>query len=110
MNVASLFFFTDKATTEVYPYCHTLSLHDALPIDSNANTIHCVAGAIDGISSLTAPVPPAARPSHNRNTPGTSASAASNINASAHQNQFSPTRSMAYSGLMNGLEIGRAHV
>src|SRR3546814_18213594 len=30
----SLFFFflTDTSPTEIYPYCHTLSLHDALPI------------------------------------------------------------------------------
>src|SRR3546814_1880200 len=26
------FFFTDTAPTEIYTYCHTLSLHDALPI------------------------------------------------------------------------------
>src|SRR3546814_344694 len=26
------FFFIDAATTEIYTYCHTLSLHDALPI------------------------------------------------------------------------------
>src|SRR3546814_10485537 len=26
------FFFKDTATTEIYTYCHTLSLHDALPI------------------------------------------------------------------------------
>src|SRR3546814_15285305 len=26
------FFFNDPATTEIYTYCHTLSLHDALPI------------------------------------------------------------------------------
>src|SRR3546814_1329309 len=26
------FLFNDPATTEIYPYCHTLSLHDALPI------------------------------------------------------------------------------
>src|SRR3546814_13611431 len=26
------FFFNDTATTESYTYCHTLSLHDALPI------------------------------------------------------------------------------
>src|SRR3546814_5896724 len=26
------FFFNDRATTEIYPYGHTLSLHDALPI------------------------------------------------------------------------------
>src|SRR3546814_2691573 len=25
------FFFYDKATTEIYTFCHTLSLHDALP-------------------------------------------------------------------------------
>src|SRR3546814_18225410 len=27
-----IFFFNDTATTEIYTYCHTLSLHDALPI------------------------------------------------------------------------------
>src|SRR3546814_15128372 len=26
------FFFNATATTEIYTYCHTLSLHDALPI------------------------------------------------------------------------------
>src|SRR3546814_14681980 len=26
------FFFNDPATTQIYPYSHTLSLHDALPI------------------------------------------------------------------------------
>src|SRR3546814_17796180 len=26
------FFFTDSATTDIYTYSHTLSLHDALPI------------------------------------------------------------------------------
>src|SRR3546814_15675917 len=26
------FFFNDTATTEIYTYCHTLALHDALPI------------------------------------------------------------------------------
>src|SRR3546814_16456300 len=30
--VLFLFFFKDTATTEIYTYCHTLSLHDALPI------------------------------------------------------------------------------
>src|SRR3546814_14188826 len=28
------FFFNDTATTEIYTYGHTLSLHDALPISS----------------------------------------------------------------------------
>src|SRR3546814_18997537 len=27
-------FFNATATTEIYTYCHTLSLHDALPISS----------------------------------------------------------------------------
>src|SRR3546814_20570251 len=27
-----IFFFNDTATTEIYTYCHTLSLHAALPI------------------------------------------------------------------------------
>src|SRR3546814_9175634 len=27
-----VFFFNDTATTEIYTYCHTLSLHYALPI------------------------------------------------------------------------------
>src|SRR3546814_16601675 len=27
-----VFFFNDTATTEIYTYVHTLSLHDALPI------------------------------------------------------------------------------
>src|SRR3546814_7756350 len=27
-----MFLFNDPATTEIYTYCHTLSLHDALPI------------------------------------------------------------------------------
>src|SRR3546814_13717649 len=31
-HVCSLFFFTGTATTEIYTYLHTLSLHDALPI------------------------------------------------------------------------------
>src|SRR3546814_17503887 len=30
------FFFNDPATTDIYTYVHTLSLHDALPISSDA--------------------------------------------------------------------------
>src|SRR3546814_15795657 len=33
------FFFNDTATTEIYTYRHTLSLHDALPIWQRS---HCV--------------------------------------------------------------------
>src|SRR3546814_12431502 len=32
VSVFIFFFFKDTATTEIYTYCHTLSLHDALPI------------------------------------------------------------------------------
>src|SRR3546814_9922964 len=32
MLVIFFFFFNDTATTEIYTYWHTLSLHDALPI------------------------------------------------------------------------------
>src|SRR3546814_5591246 len=34
MRVTVLFFFNEPATTVLYTYCHTLSLHDALPIFS----------------------------------------------------------------------------
>src|SRR3546814_353539 len=34
-----MFFFNDTATTEIYTYCHTLSLHDALPISSKPKVL-----------------------------------------------------------------------
>src|SRR3546814_12009049 len=54
-------FFNDTATTEIYTYCHTLSLHDALPISlhrslmevgqfgRNADDIYANAPAMYGI-------------------------------------------------------------
>src|SRR3546814_3539512 len=39
------FFFNYPATTEIYTYCHTLSLHDALPIYTDA--------AVPAIADLT---------------------------------------------------------
>src|SRR6056300_525656 len=36
MTVASIFFFNDAATTEIYTNLNTLSLHDALPILTTA--------------------------------------------------------------------------
>src|SRR3546814_21201035 len=33
--VFSFFFFNESATTGIYTYLHTLSLHDALPISSS---------------------------------------------------------------------------
>src|SRR3546814_15827253 len=41
-----VFFFNDTATTEIYTYRHTLSLHDALPILEVAAGIAAI-GALD---------------------------------------------------------------
>src|SRR3546814_13192021 len=38
----SLCFFNDKATTEIYTYGHTLSLHDALPILGTIAILGCI--------------------------------------------------------------------
>src|SRR3546814_245384 len=52
------FFFNDTATTEIYTYCHTLSLRDALPILSLIFTRVAVGGCthalniIDGMNGL----------------------------------------------------------
>src|SRR3546814_11911630 len=35
-DVCDVFFFNDTATTKIYTYLHTLSLHDALPISRHA--------------------------------------------------------------------------
>src|SRR3546814_11254612 len=35
-----VFFFNDTAPTEIYTYCHTLSLHDALPISTGGRGVH----------------------------------------------------------------------
>src|SRR3546814_6625269 len=53
------FFVNDTATTEIYPYSHTLSLHDALPISDAARhlrlsrrTLRSRDHARDGIAGL----------------------------------------------------------
>src|SRR3546814_16525133 len=42
------FFVNDTSTTEIYTYCHTLSLHDALPI--------CVGGLVQARPATGEPV------------------------------------------------------
>src|SRR3546814_7806416 len=42
-----MFFFNDPATPEIYTYCHTLSLHDALPIWGVAEKTAGLVGEID---------------------------------------------------------------
>src|SRR3546814_18966008 len=44
LDVAVLLFFNDTATTEIYTYGHTLSLHDALPISSRTDRARRRAG------------------------------------------------------------------
>src|SRR3546814_19261509 len=39
LSFAYIFFFNDTATTDIYTYCHTLSLHDALPISHGDSTV-----------------------------------------------------------------------
>src|SRR3546814_5166286 len=42
------FFFNGTATTEIYPYVHTLSLHDALPIAVNTALGLLEVSSVDG--------------------------------------------------------------
>src|SRR3546814_18591106 len=43
--MSTLFFFNDTATTEIYTYLHTLSLHDALPICWPASIPACASAS-----------------------------------------------------------------
>src|SRR3546814_13342534 len=47
MYIYSIFFFNDTATTEIYTYGHTLSLHDALPISIEADGLFVIGVAHD---------------------------------------------------------------
>src|SRR3546814_3593288 len=46
-----LFFFNYTATTEIYPYLHTLSLHDALPILGSRTVLDEAADKLVGIDA-----------------------------------------------------------
>src|SRR3546814_11803972 len=51
-----VFFFKDTATPDIYTYCHTLSLHDALPIsrhEDGRSAIREMARQIVDIENLT---------------------------------------------------------
>src|SRR3546814_1948723 len=53
----SVFFFNDTATTEIYTYGHTLSLHDALPISEHRSTkmVRPQSGSLRRISESLSP-------------------------------------------------------
>src|SRR3712207_7332444 len=53
MQVTSVFFFNDTATTEIY----TLSLHDALPIYGGTDILVCVGPVSGGHSCAPEPGP-----------------------------------------------------
>src|SRR3546814_13293483 len=60
-----IFFFSAPATTEIYTYCHTLSLHGALPICSGR--LHGdPSGAFEPMPPAQAIEAPAAAPAHDR--------------------------------------------
>src|SRR3546814_13409696 len=42
-----IFVLNYTATTEIYTYCHTLSLHDALPISVGNLEYQCVTSIVD---------------------------------------------------------------
>src|SRR3546814_18217428 len=47
------FFFNDTATTEIYTYLHTLSLHDALPISHLAVFVRGFERIVDDLAPCT---------------------------------------------------------
>src|SRR3546814_20634048 len=47
-----MFFFNDTATTEIYTYLHTLSLHDALPILHLQPATRAAVGAFESVAPL----------------------------------------------------------
>src|SRR3546814_12673025 len=51
----ALFFFNDTATTEIYTYCHTLSLHDALPISLRGHPGEVVDQEVAGGAQIRGP-------------------------------------------------------
>src|SRR3546814_11798448 len=52
MSTVCCFLFNDTATTDIYTYGHTLSLHDALPIYLfvMAGVPHITAGMLDALT------------------------------------------------------------
>src|SRR3546814_21109090 len=54
-------FLNDTATTEIYTYCHTLSLHDALPIWSSRRVWSATLWTLSG-STLRNPCQPRRKP------------------------------------------------
>src|SRR3546814_5847423 len=58
------FFFKYTATTEIYTYCHTLSLHDALPVSHQLGDLGRPAGGEFPAAAPGGEVEPAHRGAH----------------------------------------------
>src|SRR3546814_14871233 len=57
MIVRHYYFLNGTSTTEIYTYCHTLSLHDALPIARRSSSAGCTRSS-PGAASTPASSPP----------------------------------------------------
>src|SRR3546814_14079877 len=117
-TVAVVFFFTDTATTEIYTYCHTLSLHDALPIlaevSTRTGTLEIVVEVTDTIMQGVVSIPHGW--GHNLASTKLEIAnqhAGTNANALLDERLFDAP---SINSVLNGvpvrirLEIGRAHV
>src|SRR3546814_10284694 len=77
MSTSWYFFFRDVATTEIYTYCHTLSLHDALPISSWSCSVRKRCRRRSPASARSPPTPPAPTASRSTSRPASTPSPAS---------------------------------
>src|SRR3546814_12622674 len=104
-----LFFFKDTATTEIYTYCHTLSLHDALPILPTSGP-----GTSGRVSSSWPSEP--SRPIVPTSTHGSSTVSGSGCGMNGVSGQGAFDAAVAGASLLpqamsiSDMEIGRAHV
>src|SRR3546814_3074222 len=119
------FFFNDTPTTEIYTYCHTLSLHDALPISSCGFRLLLVRASGNGFQpvfppglehrdrpELGAPVPRSGEMLFPQPADGRGVAQAVGFHSGRIQEMLRPVPQRAAQpfGDGNGEEIGRAHV
>src|SRR3546814_14686470 len=64
-----VFFFNDTATTEIYTYWHTLSLHDALPISFQSPSIWRLTSSVPVVPVKLRSLSKSARPTEARPNP-----------------------------------------
>src|SRR3546814_366661 len=92
--VVCCFFVNDPATTEIYTYGHTLSLHDALPFSGGAIAASSATGATMAPAARSSARSPAASPATKSPAAATGPSAPSSAAPSAPSPAARPTRGM----------------